>query len=450
MNHIGSFNSVTTNGAETIGNLQNNQNSSQLPSPMNIINSNDDNDETQAVLSGATNVLAANELQCCACGSANDDDDDDDAPPLLLTTNLARPILSFNNFISSVWMDFTLMTGSIRNFESMLLARLTCLAAAQRCPAHPLVALLVGEPATGKSFVMDMCTEMLPPGLVISSAKQLAATSELDRQHVVLMLDATEVSTKSRKVKRGQKSLFQFLLANNVICQRDEACKMMTGVFAFRGEAIGEPALAEFCLVIRPPRSIVREIVATQERIADGLIRARVVACLVVLAEQMIGERAIAEPMMDAFVLIWRYVKREMQTLGYAVTSHAEAMVLRLVRTLVVMKAVSIATLGRGRNELMFDAHTGRWKPFGEHYEEHFKNIEKLLAAELPEIQFGIALCSGVFGVLSNNNDDDEAARLRRSNDLKNILQRFGPLSTVCCGIESPIVVQACSTASSS
>lgn len=226
--------------------------------------------------------------------------------------------------------------------------------------------------------------------------------------------------------------------------------KMMTGHFSANFEQ-DPSALFKRYLLTKPAldmdveaKIVARATTPQKDEQKFAILRQQLIAHHVQTTELIIGMGAIKEPDMSAFSVIWRAVSEEMAQRGYSVAEPMQiVMVEQVVRTLVVLKAVCAAVLSETNHELRVDVQTGEPKRFEDHYQEHLKNIERLLVAELPEILFGISLCADVFGTLPNQPD----AQLRRSSDLKNILRQQ---MVHCDTLSSAFVTQQATSSSSS
>lgn len=331
----------------------------------------------------------------------------------------------FGNMMAHVANDFTVIANPGLNFESMMLTRVTCLAAPEFNTGQTLFTLLAGDASVGKSYIMLQNKRMLPPGWVnmISHLSTMALTDDGNDDFGVLMIEETPATmTQETSEKTGHDNGASFLkcLLTNKIAQtrtvsvengQRKRCvhvtsKMMTGVFATNGRLDLHSPLLKRYLVIKPSYDplIAEKInklddMNVDEEVKNAILRQQVIAYLVQQTQLAIGMGCIKPVNMDAFTLTFAQVVKRMRHYGYPMTEAKSVNhVAGVVRTLVVMRAVCEACLSEKNVHLRVDLETGRPIPFQENYLQHFANIEALLVAQEPEILFGISMCHSIFG----------------------------------------------------
>lgn len=361
----------------------------------------------------------------------------------VLVPTLYSNLTYFGNLMVQVANDMEAIANPGQSFETMLLTRVTCLAAPQFNTKQTLMLLMAGDASVGKSYLMHCNKDMLPPGRAVMMAHMstLALSDDQNDDFVVLMVEETPQTMTQETVERtgndGGASFIKTLFTNKIVITRTVAydkgkrtrqvhvtSKMMTGVFATNGSLVASSPLLKRYLVVKPsfdPEIALKinRVSATSlsEEQAGALLRQQIIAHLVMLAELMIGMGALRQVDMDVFAVVWNRVVKEMALAGHAmIDAKAVIMVQQVVRTLVVMRAVCEACLSEYNIELRVDTNTGEPKRFDDHYQEHFANIESLLVAQEPEIYFGISLCASIFGDETEGKIIEAARRLTGIN----------------------------------
>lgn len=353
----------------------------------------------------------------------------------------------FDNLMTHVADDLITVGNPGQSFETMLLVRITCLAAPQFNTKQSLFTLLAGDASTGKSYLQSKCASMLPPGWVImlSHMSALALSDDVNGDFCVLMIEEAPLTlTQETAEKTGQDGGASFIkcLFTNKICitrtmaydkgkrtrQVHVTSKMMTGVFATNNKIDATSPLCKRYMVLKPsfdPDIAEKinpvEVQSLSKEQKTAILRQQVLAHLVQVTEGMIGMGAIKPPNMDAFAVHWNTVVKEMAGRGHAMAdAKAVIQVQQVVRTLVVMKAVAAAVMSEVNFDLRMDTSNGNAKRFGDHIVEHMANIERLLVCEIPEIVFGISACASIFG------DDTESKLLEAARRLLGIEVKDG------------------------
>lgn len=343
----------------------------------------------------------------------------------VLVPNQYSNLTYFGNIVAAVATDFEVIANPGQNMTTMFLIRAACLAAPRFNTKQSLMVLLAGDASTAKSYLMSKNGDMLPPGWTMSMAHLSAmalssATNDDFRSLMVEELPASMTQETFEQTGRDNGASFlKSLLTNKIVntstlsvdkgqrtAPERVASKMMTGVFGTNSRLVPTSALLKRYMVHRASHDpeitekINRlEATALTTETQNAKLREQIIAHLVQLAELMIGMGAIKLPDMDAFVILWDNLRREMRTLGYdLIEPKSIVSVEQVVRSFVVMKAVCAAVLSEKNYQLRIDEQTGEPKRFEDHYQEHFANIESMLVAEEPEILFGISLCSEIFG----------------------------------------------------